>query len=389
MGNEANMNLMSVTMQEFLRLVREAILDEEYETPIFCLGKSGIGKTEAIKGLCDKLNIGCMELRLVTLNEVDLLGVPTIEEKADGTKRTVWASMDDLPNAERDGEVGILVLDEITSCTRTVRAASFQLLDAKRALGNYKLPDKWLVVAMGNGPDDGGVFEGLEYAFMGRFLGVRVEPDLDSWKMWALENGVHPSVLGFVSWQPDYLHQINLEAEYSEKEPSPRTWTKLSIKLNNAERRTGGALDDRAVEVYAGAAVGERAASMFAAFYSYQDQTVSVEEIMNGTADVIRDMKTEVMYMQIQTVVAGITNELKKNKPGKWDKDNYTRVSNACRWVIKLGDIRLDIASAIFNELNLAGSFGEMVMDEKFDEYCPEFLDFATKNRLVFNKVRH
>lgn len=388
----ANMNMISVTMQEFLTMVKESIIDEDYETPILCLGKSGIGKTEAIKGLCDEMGIGCMELRLVTLNEVDLLGVPTIEEQANGKKTTVWASMNDLPIAERDGERGILVLDEITSCTRTIRAAAFQLLDAKRALGNYKLPEKWLVVALGNGPEDGGVFEGLEYAFIGRCLGVRVEPDLNSWKMWAVEAGVHPAVLGFVSWQPQYLHQINVDAEYEEKLPSPRTWTKLSIKLNNAEKRRGGILDDRTVEIYAAAAVGEAAASMFASFYAYKKKTVSVDEIMEGKAlDAIYDMDTQVMYMQIQTVVAGISAELKNNiSGGDWPETTYRRIANACRWIIAVGKIRLDIATSIFNELNLTTKyFGAIVMDEKFDEICPELLEFATTNRLVYAKARN
>lgn len=388
----ANMNMISVTMQEFLTMVKESIIDEDYETPILCLGKSGIGKTEAIKGLCDEMGIGCMELRLVTLNEVDLLGVPTIEEQANGKKTTVWASMNDLPIAERDGERGILVLDEITSCTRTIRAAAFQLLDAKRALGNYKLPEKWLVVALGNGPEDGGVFEGLEYAFIGRCLGVRVEPDLNSWKMWAVDAGVHPAVLGFVSWQPQYLHQINVDAEYEEKLPSPRTWTKLSIKLNNAEKRRGGILDDRTVEIYAAAAVGEAAASMFASFYAYKKKTVSVDEIMEGKAlDAIYDMDTQVMYMQIQTVVAGISAELKNTiSGGDWPETTYRRIANACRWIIAVGKIRLDIATSIFNELNLTTKyFGAIVMDEKFDEICPELLEFATTNKLVYAKARN
>lgn len=382
----ANMNLTSVTMLEFLAYVKEQILDED-TTPILCLGKSGIGKTEAIKGLCDDMHIGCMELRLVTLNEVDLLGVPTIEEQANGKKTTVWASMNDLPIAERDGEVGILVLDEITSCSRTIRAAAYQLLDDKRSLGNYHLPKKWVVVALGNGPEDGGVFNGIEYAFMGRCNGMRVEPDLKSWKVWAVNAGVHPAVLGFVSWQPQYLHQINPDAEYEEKLPSPRSWTKLSIKLNNAEKRREGVIDNRAVEIYAAAAVGESVASMFAAFYAYKKKTVSVEDIMSGKATgAVADMDRQVMYMQVQTVVYGISKELKSTySGGDWPDKTYTRIANACRWIIKTGERMLDVATTIINELNLTTyMFADILGDDKFDTFCPEFLPFQTKNRLVF-----
>lgn len=387
----ANMNLKSVTMKEFLNLVRESILDEDFTTPILCLGKSGIGKTEGIAGLCKELGIGCKELRLVTLTEVDLLGVPTIEELPGGRKTTTWASLDNLPFAERDGEKGILVLDEITSCSRTVRAAAYQLLDSKRALGNYKLPEKWLVVALGNGPEDGGVFEGIEYAFLGRCLAVRVEPDLNSWKSWAVDNNVHPTVVGFISWQPDYLHQINPNAEFEEKLPCPRTWTKLSIKLTNAEKRKGGMLDDRSVEIYAAAAVGEKAANDFAAFYQYKKHTISVDEILEGKGiDKIKKLTPEVQYLQTQTLVSGIVNELKQNYDKTtldWPDKTYHRIANACKWMVAMADVSLDAAIFMFNEVSSASFlFVQLITGEsgKFDDLCPEFIEFLDKYSLTF-----
>ena len=55
-------------------------------------------------------------------------------------------------------------------------------MDSKRALGTYKLPDKWKVISLGNGIDDGGVFNGMENAFLSRAMCYRIEPDLECWK---------------------------------------------------------------------------------------------------------------------------------------------------------------------------------------------------------------
>ena len=121
------MNLLSVSVERFIRLVEEQLEDENL-TPVLGLGKSGIGKTESIHELCVKRGIGFKELRLVTMTETDLLGIPLVKEYDDpsveGGKvaKTQWASNDMLPIASRDGEVGILVLDEITSATATANA---------------------------------------------------------------------------------------------------------------------------------------------------------------------------------------------------------------------------------------------------------------------------
>ena len=66
-----------------------------------------------------------------------------------------------------------------------MRAAAYQLLDGQRALGNYKLPEKWICVGLGNGPDDGGVFNGAEAALFTRCYGFRVAPNLESFKEYA------------------------------------------------------------------------------------------------------------------------------------------------------------------------------------------------------------
>lgn len=379
------LNMLSVTVDKFKRLVREQIEDGDF-TPIIGIGKSGVGKTEAIGELTKELGIGFCELRLVTMTETDLLGIPTINEYG----RTDWASNNLLPHVDRDGESGILVLDEITSATSTIRAAAYQLLDSKRALGNYKLPDKWIVVALGNGPDDGGVFQGMEVAFLSRCRCWRIEPDLRTWKKWAIDKGVNPTVVAFLSSMPEYLHKLNTD-EIAGIFPCPRSWTSLSTKLNKSEEKNNNQpLDQESVDVYAGGCVGVDVAATFGAFYSYNKSVISVEDILDGKADInIGRVEPQVMYIIVQNLVRSLTQELKLGKigVGKYKEETVKRVANACNWVVGVGNTSLDLAVMALTDLSQnVSEFSQLVIqDDRFDQYSPQFTQFAVDNNVVFN----
>lgn len=115
-------------------------------SPILILGKAGIGKTEQITQLAKDEGIGYKEIRLLLYDAAELKGIPYADRE---TQTTKIFPQDIFPTAERDGERGILVLDEVTSCQAQLRTAVFQLLDAKRSLGSYKLPDGWMIVQIG------------------------------------------------------------------------------------------------------------------------------------------------------------------------------------------------------------------------------------------------
>lgn len=298
-----NMNMKEIKIASFLNFIREQIEDEDY-TPIMGIGKSGIGKTEGIAELCKEMGIGFCELRLVTMTEVDLLGVPMIGKTEGGESYTDWASNKLLPIESRDGKRGVLVLDEITSATSTIRAAAYQLLDSKRALGNYKLPDNWLVVAIGNGIEDGGVYQGMEGAFINRCKAFRVVEDFETWKTWAIRHDANPSVIAFLQFKPDELHKFDPNADV-EMFPSPRAWMSLSRMLNRRELKRGGkAIDKESAGLYACSAVGVKSGAQFEDFYGYNKDVKSVDDILDGKVSPSDcDLNSQAFYILEQQVV--------------------------------------------------------------------------------------
>ena len=210
--------------------------------PLIVLGKPGIGKTVAIRELAQKkLKIGYKELRLASMSELDLAGLPMVKEGEDGVHETTYAASKLLPRASRDGEYGILVLDEVSSCSRAARAVAFTASDSSRGVGEYKLPDKWICVGLGNDADDGGIFEGLEGAFLNRCRVLRLEPDYASWEIWADSHGINPSVMAFLKYYPELFYVDPVEGD--SRIETPRSWEGVSTQLTFAEMLAGGRVD--------------------------------------------------------------------------------------------------------------------------------------------------
>lgn len=380
------MNMMELPVDRFCNEIRLEFEDENYN-PVIGIGKSGVGKTMSIYEMTQQLGIGFCELRLVTMTEVDLLGIPVIE---DG--RTTYASNSLLPDAKRDGESGILVLDEITSASSTIRAAAYQLLDSKRALGNYKLPPKWKVVGLGNGIDDGGVFTGMENAFLSRATCYRIEPDVRAWKSWALTHDVNPSVIAFINFQPDKIHDMKTDGLASVF-PCPRSWTALSTKLNAREKRANGKLSPDDVELYAAGTVGMTVASEFAAFYQFNEKSISALDILAGKVDAhdMADVKPEVVHLTLQSLIKQSNIELaagrRSEENGDFTSECVKRIANMVKWVVDLADVRNDYAISAFTDLaSGVKDFVSLVLfNQEFDEICPDFLAFATAKNIVFH----
>lgn len=394
------MNMMSVTIEDFTSEV-EAQLEEENYNPMIGIGKSGVGKTMSLYELTQKLGIGFCELRLVTLTEVDMLGIPTITPE--GT--TTYASNDLLPRVDRDGEVGILVLDEITSASSTVRAAAYQLLDSKRALGNYKLPPKWKVISLGNGIDDGGVFNSMEHAFLSRAMCFRIEPDLDVWKKWAVKSGVNPSITAFLTFDNSWFHKMDTD-EIASIFPCPRSWVALSTILNSREKRKKRNLTETEVTMLAAGAVGIEAATPFATFYRFNDDVkITPESILSGEAVKesgavgsrvftsvipVSSLESQTVYITIQSVTKALAEKLKDysfSVTGAKKTEYVKTAANVMKWAIAIGNERIDYAVTVIQDVvNSVEAFGSIVMDEdgEFDDMLPEYIAFSAKHSIVF-----
>lgn len=197
----------------------EAIIELAYRAgrkPVLVEGPSGIGKSECIAALAERLGMNIRVLDLSLLEPPDLVGLPQV----DAAGRTRYAPPAILPV---DG-AGILVLEELNRAERAIQQPALQLLTL-RTLHEYRLPERWQVVAAVNPSDGDYLVSELDPALRDRFLIVNTYSDRAAWLEWARSNGVHGGVLLLAERHDDLFAQV-----------SPRRWTYVSDVLHAYDR---------------------------------------------------------------------------------------------------------------------------------------------------------
>lgn len=400
----AEMNLKEVSLGWFCQFIKDNIQCEIYE-PILGLGMSGIGKTESMRNaIANELDIDIIEFRLASHEATDLTGMMYIDKRGEGEGQdpiTNFASLGFLPRLEKDGghnkEVGILVLDEITATTKDVRACVLQLTDSNRTVGHYTLPPKWTVVMLGNGPEDGGMFDDFEFALLDRPSAYRIVCKFSQWKSWALRNDVHAAIIGYLdqSYGAD-LHTKTVIQDFQDKGCSPRSWTNFSKILKSREKLYGSDLTADMVEALAAGYIGNNLAPKFAAYYEYKSSLIPIEDIESGAALKNINIKTlpvESLYMGETYLINAISaicdrNESQLEEEYDMKEEDKIKLANIIKWIIKTGEKKLDIAVDTLSYTNTVPLFANVVFpSEMLDDYCPELNEFAEKNTDVFNLI--
>ena len=216
-----------MTIKEFGECV-EYNIQHNIKHAILGLGAPGVGKSQIIRQIGKKFGYKVIDIRLAQMSEVEIGGLIYPNESR---TKTVWLSPEVLPDEERDGKNTILLLDELTSCTKRVQVAAYQLI-LDRRIGQYQLPEGTFVVALGNREDDDGVYIQLAGPLADRFEIHYIEPNFEDWKNdFALKNGVHPYVINYLTFKSSALHNQKAE-EGSMVFATPRSWVRVSDILN-------------------------------------------------------------------------------------------------------------------------------------------------------------
>lgn len=369
-------NLPIVTVEEFSQIIKQQLNENNYR-PIFGLGKGGIGKTESIAHLAkEELKIGYIDMRLLLYTETDLKGIPYPNEEH---TKTIWLQNNILPNASIHGEKGILVLDEITSCSRSVRTAAYQLLNERR-LGEYILPDNWLIVCLGNGEEDGGDYEGMEGNFANRCSVFKVVHNVETWKSWAYNNNVNPLVIGYISFKSSDLHSYNNDNETDILFASPRSWKAVSDILNSNPYDA----NNRLLLARIAGNIGPAVADQFNAFCKYKNNDIDTDAILNGTKFPVIE-SNEIAIITIQNLINIVGNEIKADLSigNEISSNTVTRFCNVIKWMVGLKTefAVMGIKDLIaFDRVNIA----KLLMNAQIHQICPELLQFTKTNKGIF-----
>lgn len=210
--------------------------------PLFLHGQPGVGKSDVVRQAASDLGCELRDVRASQLESVDLRGLPYIEDS-----NTHWSVPNFLPPMLVDGapntSKGILFLDEMNQANQSTQAAAYQLI-LDRRLGDYILPEGWVVIAAGNRAIDRAIVQKMGSALKSRFVHIEVECDSDEWLNWAYKNAIHPSITGYIKFRPDNLNDLGAKGSEGKKRMEaalesnsfavPRTWAFASQIIHAA-----------------------------------------------------------------------------------------------------------------------------------------------------------
>lgn len=223
-------------------------------------GPPGIGKSSIVAQVAHRHGIGVVDVRLSQLAPTDLRGLPVAEN---GLSK--WFPPEFLP---RSGK-GVLFLDELNSAPPAMQGIAQQLI-LDRQVGSYRLPDGWYVWAAGNRKEDRAAVFDMPTPVANRFLHLSVEPDFDSFKPYALDQGLSEHIIAFLSFRPELLHKLD---PHQAAWPSPRSW-----EMANALYQSG-------MEI--APAVGIEPSSEFLAFLDVYNHLPNLNQILAGQGQTI------------------------------------------------------------------------------------------------------
>ena len=112
-------------------------------------------------------------------------------------------------------------------------------------------------------------------ALANRLLHIEIIPDFDSWSQWTVAKGINPKVVGFVSFNQNYLNQDDATKD-DVAYPTPRTWEMVSNILNNVSE------DMNFVYPLISGLVGVGMATEFRAWCKIYKDLPNIEDIFAG-----------------------------------------------------------------------------------------------------------
>lgn len=222
------------TMSQAIPVI-EALIDANI--PVMLWGETGIGKSSVVHQIAKRRAWGMKDFRATTRDPSDLqgLGIPDLEAGV-----TRWLVPNDLPQVKRDGERGLMFLDEINRAPQLMQNALFSLI-LDRFVGEYKLPDGWVPIAAGNFMTSGGV-QKMSDALDNRLAHLHIIPDVESFCKYAMQVDMEPMVPAFIRFaerhKESMLHRLPPKGSNEHSFPTPRGWEQVSklVKLPESIR---------------------------------------------------------------------------------------------------------------------------------------------------------
>ena len=230
--------------------------------PMFIYGAPGIGKTEIVAAVCDELTIPLLFLDVQFMNPEDFKGVPSVHEirpakvkdgilldPGEGFTRSNPPSVFPRDNGKMN-RGGVIFMDELNRSNESVLNSLMQFIQQGRIGDEYRLPNRWIIIAAGNRQEDDpdANISPIGTALTGRFsisnyapgYGAAEGEEINDWANWASkEMHILPELVSFLKFNKELFHYNDPSTNAGSAYPTPRSWTEASKILMSRAKIQG------------------------------------------------------------------------------------------------------------------------------------------------------
>ena len=286
----------SITHADLKEVVKTAY---EKRIALFIWGTMGIGKSSVIKQVADELNVNFIDVRISQLEPSDLRGLPSV---CNG--ETKWLPPNWLPKGDTKG---ILFFDELNLAVPSIQASCYQLI-LDRKLGDYTLPQGWVILSAGNRIEDkANTFE-MPSPLANRFIHTELAvPSVEAWGNWAFSHEIDTRILAFLNFKPSRL--FGFDSKLKDKAfATPRTWEFCSTLIKGLDYDKDKDLMDTLIA----SSVGEGTAIEMTAFLKLA-RKVNAEDLLKNPSKVKTIKEIDLKYSMLSTISEYYSRHKKKD----------------------------------------------------------------------------
>lgn len=278
-----------------------AIDEGQYVTPRI-LSTPGLGKSSIVKSAAALVakrrgvKVGCKVVRLCEIEQPDVKGYGLADV---ANNKMVFTLPFFAIDVEKDGEFGILFLDEQPQANDDVNKVAAEIM-LDRRVGDYQLPAGWIVAAAGNREQDRSGARKTMAFIQNRIMDIEITPDKDALVDWMEKNKIHHSVISFTEAFPSVV--------LSDKVPdkagpfcTPRSICTLSRLI-----------DKMSMAMFtecAGGLIGEGAAAQFVAHLRVVDELPSFAQIIAAPLKTPVPTRPDAAYATMRMISANVDKD--------------------------------------------------------------------------------
>lgn len=239
--------------------------------PVAIKGKPGVGKTDIVQQTATRLDADIVVSHPAVEDPTDAKGMPWPDAESGQAHFLPFGNLSRVLNAKKPT---IWFVDDFGQATAATQSAYMQWLHGGR-LGEHQMPDNVTMVIATNRRTDRANVSGVLEPVKSRFVTlVELEPNLDDWTEWALNQDFIPTELvAFLRFRAELLCDFQPTADLTNS-PVPRTWA-------NAARVMNLKLSPELNAAALGGAVGEGAASELLGFLNLYRELPDIGDMLD------------------------------------------------------------------------------------------------------------